>query len=136
MKEALICSNSGIETYIRFSKVGFREGGWFFIFWVFKSILFFVNWISLYFFHFLWNMYYQILFIIVFKLGSDKLVFCFFYCLSQWISPWMWLLASEGGWYFIFDHSGTFYFLFTEFHYAFSISFIELACYGYYYFIW
>ena len=29
------------------------EGGWFVIFWIFKSILFFVNWISLYYFHFL-----------------------------------------------------------------------------------
>ena len=31
------------------------DGGWFVIFRLFKSILFFVNWISLYFFHFLEN---------------------------------------------------------------------------------
>ena len=34
---------------------GTAEGGWFVIFRLFKSILFFVNWISLYFFHFLQN---------------------------------------------------------------------------------
>ena len=39
--------------------------------------------------------YYHILFIIiVFRLGSDKLVSCFFYCLSQGISHGM----IGGGW--------------------------------------
>ena len=31
--------------------------------------------------------------IIVFRLGSDKLIFCFFYCLSQIMSHGMWLLT-------------------------------------------
>ena len=41
------------------------------IFRLFKSILFFVNWISLYFFQFLIK-FYQIIFIIVFRLGCDR----------------------------------------------------------------
>ena len=78
------------ELIISYSHSG--EGGWFVIFRIFKSILFFVNWISLYFFFFI--KYYHILFIIlVFRFGCDKLVSCFFYCLSQEISHGMWLLA-------------------------------------------
>ena len=42
-----------IEIWIIIILVISGEGGWFVIFWIFKSILFFVNWISLYFFHFL-----------------------------------------------------------------------------------
>ena len=37
--------------------------------------------------------YYHILFIILFRLGSEKLVSCFFYCLSHGISHGMRLLA-------------------------------------------
>ena len=44
-----------------------REGTWFFILRLFKSVLFFVTWISLYCFHSL-----LIIIIIVFWLGSDK----------------------------------------------------------------
>ena len=65
----------------------------FVIFRIFKSVLFFcqLNFIVL--FPFILK-YYHILFItIVFRLGSDKLVSCFFYCLSQGISHVKWLLA-------------------------------------------
>ena len=49
-----------------------EEGGWFVIFRLFKSNLFFVNWISLLFFPFLLK-FYQIRFIIiVFRLGCDR----------------------------------------------------------------
>ena len=55
------------------------EGGWFFIFWLVKSILFFVNWISLYLFHLI--KYLRIMFIIIlFSLGSDWLLGFFFSC--------------------------------------------------------
>ena len=47
------------------------EGGSFVIFRIFKSI-FFVNWISLYFFHFLLNYYHILFIIIVFWLGCDR----------------------------------------------------------------
>ena len=40
------------ELYVHYS-VCYGEGGWFFIIRLFKSILFFVNWITLNFFHIL-----------------------------------------------------------------------------------
>ena len=46
------------------------EGGWFVIFRIFKSILFFVNWIVL--FPFLIKYYYILFIIIVFGLGCDR----------------------------------------------------------------
>ena len=42
-----------VEVLCSYSQAG--EGGWFVIFRLFKSILFFVNWISFYFLHFLSN---------------------------------------------------------------------------------
>ena len=53
--------------------------------------------------------------IIVFRLGSDKLVSCFFNCLSprdqsRDVTPRL----GEGGWFFIFDCSTPFYFVFVN----------------------
>ena len=77
--------------------------------------------------------------IIIFKFGSDKLVSCFFYCLSVTSNcHGMWLL----GWgrvdddFFLFDCSSPFYSLLIEFHYAFPISYLVLTCYVNYYCIW
>ena len=75
-----------------------------------------------------------LLIIIVFKLGSDQLVSCWFYCLSprdqsQDVTPRL----GEGGWFFIFDYSSPFCFLVIEIHYTFSISYIVLTSYAYYY---
>ena len=87
--------------YCRESDPILGEGGWFVIFLMFKSILF----LSIE-FHCTFSIikYYHIFFIIiVFRLGSDKLVSCFFYCLSQGISHRMWLLAWERGDGFLFS---------------------------------
>ena len=54
------------------------EGGWFFIFRLFKSILFFVNRISLYFFHFYIKLYHIMFIIIVIWLGCDRPAGLFF----------------------------------------------------------
>ena len=48
------------------------EGGWVVIFRIFKYILFFVNWISLYIFPFLIKYYHILFIIIVFRLGCDR----------------------------------------------------------------
>ena len=84
--------------------------------------------------------YYHILYIIiVFRLDSDKLVSCFFYCLSQGISHGMYVThrLGEGGWFFIFDYSSPcILFLLIEIHYTFSISYTVLTGYVYYYCIW
>ena len=49
------------------------QGGWFVIFRLFNSILFFVNWISLYFFPYLVKEYIFMYINIVFWLGRDRL---------------------------------------------------------------
>ena len=73
--------------------------------------------------------------IIVFRLGSDKLVFWLFYCLSQGImSRYVTRRLRDGGLFFIFDYSSPFCFLLIQFHYALSISYIVLTCYVYYYY--
>ena len=65
--------------------------------------------------------YYHILFIIIiFRLGSDKLVSCFFYCLSprdqsRDVTPRL----REGGLFFIFYYSSPFCFLLIEIHCTF-----------------
>ena len=86
--------------------------------------------------HFTFPMkYYDIMFmIIVFRLSNDELVCCLF-CLYQGISHGMCMTPrlGEGGWFFIFDCSSLFCFLLIEFHCFFSISYIVLACYVYYY---
>ena len=43
---------------------------------------------------------------------------------------------GEGGWFFIFDYSSPFCFLLIEIYYTFSISYLVLTCYVYYYCIW
>ena len=48
--QVIYCSKGGS---VLFFKEPSGEEGWFVIFQIFKSILFFVNWISLYFFHFI-----------------------------------------------------------------------------------
>ena len=64
-------NGSGGEGGGQFDLPSSGKGGWFVIFRLFKSILFFVNWISMYFFHFI--KYYLIYFIIiVFWLGFDR----------------------------------------------------------------
>ena len=55
--------------------------------------------------------------IIVFRLGSDKHVYCLINGLStrdqsRDVTP-----LVEGGWFFIFDCLSSFYFLLIEFHY-------------------
>ena len=96
------------------------------------------NWISLYFFPFVIKDHHILFIMIVFRLGSDKLVSCFFYCLfpryqSRDVIP----CFGEGGWFLIFDCSSPFCFLLIELHYAFSISNIVLTYYVYYYYcIW
>ena len=85
-------------------------------------------------FPFLINYYHILFIIIVIRLGSHKLVSCFFYCLSQMIRLLAWGRVNNGelgG--IIFDYSIPFCFLLTEFNYAFSISYIVLTCYVYYY---
>ena len=79
--------------------------------------------------------YYNILFIIiVFRLGSHKLVSCFFYSLSPRVqSRDVTPRLGGGGWFFLFDHLSPFCFLLFEFHYAFSISYKVLTGYVYYY---
>ena len=76
---------------------------------------------------------YQILFviIIVFRLGSNKLVSCFFYCLSQGsdVTPPL----RECGLFFIFNCSSPFCFLLIEIHNVFSIFYIVLTFCVYYY---
>ena len=74
-----------------------------------------------------------IIIIIIFKLGSDKLVWCLFYCLSQGISHGMWLLA----WVRVDDFNFRLFKSILVFVnwislYFFS-SFIVLTCYVYYY---
>ena len=59
------------------------------------------------------------MFIIVFRLGSDKLVSCFFYCLSQSdqsrdVTPRLW----QGGWLFNFD---------VQVHFVFFVYWISLC---------
>ena len=49
------------------------DGGWFIIFRLFKSILFIVNWILLYFFHIFLKKYHFMFINIVFLFGSDRL---------------------------------------------------------------
>ena len=74
---------------------------------------------------------------IVFRLGADKRVSCFFYSLSprdqsRDVTP-----RLGGGWItMIFDYSNTFCFLLIEIHYGFSISYIVITYYVYYYCIW
>ena len=76
------------------------RGGWMiFHFWLFKSILFFVNWNSLCFFHFLYstNMLFLLL---LYSIGFNTLDLLLFLrristVLSQVISYGMWLLALE-----------------------------------------
>ena len=115
------------------------EGGWFVIFRIFVNFVFCqLNFIVLFPFRI---KYYHILFsIIVFRLGSDKLS-----PVSSTVFPkgsvtgCVWLLAWGGwmdGWCFIFEYSSPFCFLLIQIHYAFSISYIVLTCYVYYYCIW
>ena len=72
--------------------------------------------------------YYHILFIIiVFRLGCDQLISCFFYRLCQGISQEMWLLAWGRVDDFSFSIIKVHFFLLIEIYYAFSISYIVLT---------
>ena len=68
------------ESYISYIQPS-REGGWFFFIWtcLFKNILFFVNWILLYFLYFI-KYYYIMFIIIVFWLARDRPLALLFYC--------------------------------------------------------
>ena len=72
----------------------FCRGGWMIFYFSIVQVHFIfcqLNFIEL--FPFLIKYYHILCIIIVFRLGNDKLVSCFFYCLSQGISYGMWLLA-------------------------------------------
>ena len=82
--------------------------------------------------------HYHILFIIiVFRLGGDKLVSCFFYTVFSKVSVTR-CDSSHGGGIMIFHFRlfKSILFLFIEIHYAFSISYNVLTCNVYYYCIW
>ena len=93
------------------------------------QIHFFVKLISLYFFHFLWNITILCLLLLYF----DKIAINSFLLLSlpmdqsRDVTPRL----GECGWFLIFDCLSPFYFLLIEFHYAFSISYIVQTCYVY-----
>ena len=113
-----------------------HRGGWM-IFHFSKSIFFFVNWISLYFFRFLWNstiLCLLLLYLDLVVISSSPVCSTVF---PQGTSYGMWLLA----WRRVDDFSFLivqihFVFLLIEFHCAFSISYRVLTCYIYYYCIW
>ena len=66
--------------YIYYCCIWAGESEWFVIFRLFKSILFFINWISLYFFLFLIKYYHIMFIIIVFSLGSFRPLGLLFFC--------------------------------------------------------
>ena len=112
------------------------EGGWLVIFRIFKCILFFVNWNFIVLFPFLIKYYHIFFIIIVFRLGSDKLVSCFFYCFSQGISHGMWLFAWGGWMIFNFRLFKSILFFVNWNSSYFSHLLVVLTCYVYYYCIW
>ena len=117
------------------------EAGWFFIFGLFKSISFFGNWISLFFFH-IFIKYYRIMFIfILLWLGYipgrvDDLSF-FDYLIKflffvNWISLYFfhrWRVDDLS----FFEYLRPFCCLSINFHSTFSISYKILPSFVYYY---
>ena len=86
------------------------------------------------FFSFLLKYYYILYIIIVFRLFTDKLVSCFFYCLSPRDQSW------DVTWGRVYDFSFLIFlifhvilFLLIEVHCTFSFSYIVQTCYIYYY---
>ena len=77
--------------------------------------------------------------IIVFRLGSDKLICCLFYSLSQGISHGMWLWSM---WLLAWGRVDDFSFSIVQFHFfcrlnfIFFISCIVVICHVYYCCIW